>query len=373
MSRTLIRNAKRIVVKIGTRVLTENDNTLAQDVLSSIVKQVSNLIDGKRRFIIVSSGAIALGLNRMGLQARPSEINLLQAAAAMGQSRLMHFYELEFSKSKHETAQILLTYEDIQSRRRYLNIRNTIFSLWSYGAVPIVNENDTVSYEEIRFGDNDLLSAHLAVMIDADLLLILTSTDGVYDKNPSERGAAIIREIPKIGTDVKRLAKGKTSLFSSGGMESKLDAAEVATRSGVAVVIANGKIVNLRELLDGGEVGTYCVPNKERIKGKKKWIAMGSRIEGKIVIDRGGERAIVKEKKSLLPAGIKEVQGRFGIGSNVSILNEENVEIARGLVNFTSDELGAIKGLHTKKIPEVLGADTFFEEAVHRDNMVILA
>ena len=371
MSRDHLRAARRVVVKIGTRVLTENDNTLAEPVLASLVKQVSDLIDEERRFIIVSSGAIALGLNRMRLKTRPREIRLLQAAASMGQSRLMHSYELEFGKSRHETAQILLTYEDIHSRNRYLNIRNTIFSLWDHGAVPIVNENDTVSYAEIRFGDNDLLSAHLAIMLDADLLLILTSADGVYDRSPSEKGAKIVSEIPRIGEDVKKWARGRTSLFSTGGMESKLEAAGLATKGGIPVVIANGKRLNLKALLDGSDVGTYCRPASERIKGKKRWIALGPRIEGAILIDKGGERAIVAHKKSLLPAGIKGVEGKFEIGANVAILNEERIEIARGLVNFSSEELDAIKGLNTKKIPEVLGVSVYFEEAVHRDNLVI--
>jgi glutamate 5-kinase len=309
----------------------------------------------------------------MHLETRPREIRLLQAAASMGQSRLMHSYELEFGKSRHETAQILLTYEDIHNRTRYLNIRNTIFALWDHGAVPIVNENDTVSYAEIRFGDNDLLSAHLAIMVDADLLLVLTSADGVYDRDPSEKGARIVREIPRIGDDVKKWARGRTSNFSTGGMESKLEAAGLATQRGIPVVIASGARLKLKGILDGEEIGTYCVPRRPRIRGRKKWIALGPRIEGAVVVDKGGERAIVAQNKSLLPAGIRRVEGRFEIGANVAILNEEGAEIARGLVNFSSRELDAIKGLNSKKIPEVLGVDVYFEEAVHRDNLVITA
>lgn len=373
MSREYIRNAHRVVIKIGTRVLTENDNTIAVSVVRSIVRQISELIDNERKFIVVSSGAIALGLNRMGLKTRPGEINLLQAAASLGQSGLMHAYEAEFRKSKYESAQILIAYEDIQNRKKYLNIRNTIFTLWSFKSIPIVNENDSVTYAEIRFGDNDLLAAHLAIMIDADLLLILTDIDGVYDKNPNlEPGARIIKEIPKIDNEVKNAAKGKGSHFSSGGMESKLKAAEIATKSGVGVVIANGKKVNLKELLEGKELGTFCVPSEKRIRGKKKWIAFNPNVEGRIIIDRGGEAAIVKEKKSLLPVGIREVIGRFDVGGNITIQNEDFTDIARGLTNFSSEELNLIKGLNTKKIPEVLSVDTYFEEVVNRDNMVIL-
>jgi len=372
LSRELIKSAERIVIKIGTKVLTRNDNTLSQSVIESIVKQVSEYIDSKRKFIIVSSGAIALGLSRMGLTKRPKEINLLQAAASLGQSSLMHAYEVEFKKSDYETAQILLTSEEIQDRRRYVNIRNTIFSLWSHRAIPVVNENDTVAYDEIRFGDNDLLAAHLAVMIDADLLIILTDTDGVYDRNPNLKDAIILGEIPMITADIKKAAQGKGSIFSSGGMESKLKAAEIATNHGVGVIITNGEKISFTDVLEGEEIGTYCVPLKKKIRGKKKWIALNPKVDGKIYIDRGGEHAIVVEKRSLLPVGVKAIDGDFEIGGNVSILNENNIEIARGLTNFSSRELHLIKGLNTKKIEKLLGTDTYFDEVVHRDNMVIL-
>jgi glutamate 5-kinase len=291
----------------------------------------------------------------------------------------MHAYEAAFRGSKYEPAQILLAYEDIRNRKKYLNIRNTIFALWSFNAIPIVNENDSVTYSEIRFGDNDLLAAHLSIMMDADLLLILTDINGVYDKNPNLDGSArIIEEIPmSVSPDTASLLKnaaiGKGSRFSSGGMKSKLEAARIATRSGIGVVIANGKDIDLRELFEGKRIGTLCLPAEKKIRGKKKWIAFNPKVEGKIIIDKGGERAIVKEKKSLLPVGVSEVIGRFEIGGNVSIQNEDHEEIARGLTNFSSDELVRIKGLNTKKIPEVLGVDTYFDEVVHRDNMVVLS
>lgn len=373
MGRELVKNAKRIVVKIGTKVLTEADNRLSYPTLKNIVQQVSRTVDHQREFIIVSSGAIALGLGRMGLQSRPEEMDLLQAAAAMGQSRLMHAYETEFEITGHETAQILLTQEDIQSRRRYLNIRNTIFALWAAGAIPIVNENDTVSFSEIRFGDNDILAAHLSNMIDADLLLILTDTDGVYDMNPKDGAdAKVIREISRITPELFEGTWGKGSTFSSGGMASKLKAAEIATKSGVGVIIANGKNIDLDAIFRGEEIGTFFIPSEKRLRGRKKWIAFNPKVGGVIIIDKGGERAIVVEKKSLLPAGVKGVIGNFKIGSNVSIQNEDGKEIARGLSNFSSDELRRIMGLNTWRIPEVLGTSTYFDEVVHRDNMVIL-
>jgi glutamate 5-kinase len=378
LSRELIKKASNVVIKIGTTVLTEDDNTLDIFVIESIVRQVSEFAGSDKNFIIVSSGAIALGLNRMGLKTRPVEINFLQAAASLGQSGLMHAYEAAFRGSSYEPAQILLAYEDIRNRQKYLNIRNTIFALWSFNAIPIVNENDSVTYSEIRFGDNDLLAAHLSIMMDADLLLILTDIDGVYDKNPNlDSSARIIEEIPMTASHdtaslINSSAVGKGSSFSSGGMKSKLEAARIATKSGIGVVIANGKDISLKDLFEGKRIGTLCLPASKKLRGRKKWIAFNPRVEGRIIIDRGGERAIVSEKKSLLPAGVKEVIGRFEIGGNVSIQNEDHVEVARGLTNFSSEELNLIKGLNTSRIPSVLGVDSYFDEVVHRDNMVVL-
>ncbi len=374
-TRESIRRARRIVIKVGTRVATEGDNAFSSGVIGSLVRQISSLMDSPARsFIIVSSGAIALGLNRLGLGARPRELDLLQAAAAMGQSRLMHAYEREFEAVKRETAQILLTSEDIRGRIRYLNIRNTIFSLWSFGVVPIVNENDTVSFDEIRFGDNDIISAHLANMLDADLLVMLTDTDGVYDMNPKTHAEArILRTVEKVTDAVLAGAEGKGSSFSSGGMESKIRAADIATRSGVGVVIARGEGLDLAGILSGAEVGTWFVPAQRRMRGRKKWMAFNPRTDGAILVDRGAERAIVKQGRSLLPAGVKGIRGEFAMGSVVSILDEDGREVARGLSNFSSGDLERIRGLNTKKIPDVLGAEAYFDEVVHRDNLVVVA
>jgi glutamate 5-kinase len=285
----------------------------------------------------------------------------------------MQSYETEFESYRCETAQILLTLEDIQDRDRYLNIRNTILTLWEYGAVPIVNENDTVSFEEITLGDNDMLAAHLCIMIDADLLVLLSDIDGLYDRDP--RGvekAEIIRNVARISDDLVRSARGKGSTVSSGGIESKVRAAQIATRGGIGAVIANGKSVDLNRLLAGEELGTFFVPGKRRIRGKKKWIAFNPNVEGKIFIDSGGERAITNSRKSLLPAGITGIEGSFKMGSNVAILSETGREIARGLTNFSSDDLEKIKGLQSSKIAQVLAVANYFEEVVHRDNMVVL-
>jgi glutamate 5-kinase len=376
-------HARRIVIKVGTRVATEGDNAFSVDVIGTLVKQIAALKSASggtegtdtRSFIIVSSGAIALGLNRMKLSARPKEINLLQAAAAMGQSRLMHAYEREFEAVHTETAQILLTYEDIRSRTRYLNIRNTIFTLWGFGVVPIVNENDTVSFAEIlRFGDNDIISAHLANMLDADLLVMLTDTDGVYDKDPkAHEDARVLRTVAKVTDSVLAGAEGKGSAFSTGGMESKIRAADLATRSGVGVVIARGDGCDLPGILAGGEIGTWFVPALRRMKGRKKWMAFNPQTEGSITVDRGAERAILKQGRSLLPAGVTGIRGAFAMGSVISILDEDGSEVARGLSNFSSEELEKIRGMNTNRIHEVLGVEEHFDEVVHRDNLVVVA
>jgi len=374
-ARDSIRHARRIVIKVGTSVATEA-NVFSSGVMGSMVRQVAALMEppSSRSFLIVSSGAIALGLKKLGMESRPRELDLLQAAAAMGQSRLMHAYEHEFEAVKKETAQILLTSEDIRGRTRYLNIRNTIFRLWSFGAVPIVNENDTVSFDEIRFGDNDIISAHIANMLDADLLVMLTDTDGVFDMNPMTHAEArVLRTVEKVTDSVLAGAEGKGSSFSSGGMESKIRAADIATRSGVGVVIARGEGLDLRGILDGQEIGTWFVPTPRRMKGRKKWMAFNPRTDGAIVVDRGAERALVQQGRSLLPAGVKEIRGAFAMGGVISILDEEGLEVARGLSNFASGDLEKIRGMNTKKIPEVLGAEAYFGEVVHRDNLVIVA
>src|SRR5208337_1327754 len=241
----------------------------------------------------------------------------------------------------------------------------TIFTLWSCGVVPIVNENDTVSFAEIRFGDNDIISAHLANMLDADLLVILTDTDGVYDSNPKTHADAhVLRTVEKVTDTVLAGAEGKGSSFSTGGMESKIRSADIATRSGVGVVIARGEGLDLLGILEGREIGTWFVPAVRRMKGRKKWMAFNPRTDGAIVVDRGAQRALLEQGRSLLPAGVKEIRGAFALGSVVSILNEDGSEVARGLSNFSSDDLERIRGMNTKKIPEILGEEAFFDEVV---------
>jgi glutamate 5-kinase len=373
MSRDNLVSAGRIVVKVGTKVVTGPDNTVARASLGAIVRQTCELSLHGRQVIIITSGAIALGLPRMGLTARPKEIDRLQAAASLGQSRLMHEYEAAFEREGVQTAQILITLDDIQDRTRYLNIRNTVRALWDVRAIPVVNENDTVSYAEIvRFGDNDVLGAHLANMMDADLYVLLTDTDGLYTANPATNpDAHLIGEVESVDAEVMARAVGKGSELSSGGMEAKLRAARIATESGVGVVISDGREPELDRICRGECVGTYFRPARQRIRGRKKWIAFNPRVAGQIVVDAGGERAIRTRRTSLLPAGIVGVRGVFPMGANVSLLSEGGVEIGRGLSNFSSEEIVRIKGLHSSKVAQVLETDHTFEEVVHRDNMVV--
>jgi len=373
MSRQDLTAARRIVIKLGTGVLTTQGNTLAREVLDRIVSQAGVLVEQGMQVIMVTSAAIALGLERMGLKRRPREIPLLQAAASLGQSRLMHAYEAAFDRAGCRTGQILLTMEDIQERGKYLNIRNTILALWDVGAVPVINENDAVSFAEIiRFGDNDVLGAHIANMIDADLYVLLTDIDGVYTRDPRiDPEAGIIEELEEVTDELIRGVGGAGSEHSRGGMESKLRAARIASRSGVSVVIADGRSVDLAGILRGEKIGTYVDSGDQRIRGRKKWIAFNPGLAGKVVVDRGGERAITAERKSLLPAGVVEVTGEFEMGSNVAIVNQDGAEVARGLVNFSSEELRRIRGLHTSRIGQVLNTNNHFDEVVHRDNMVV--
>lgn len=369
-----VREARRIVLKVGTRVATEGDNTFARRIIGPLVRQIASArAGGERSLIIVSSGAIALGLGRLGIAERPKDISALQAAAAMGQSRLMQAYGEEFEAAGQKIAQILLTYEDIRSRVRYLNIRNTIFTLWSFGVVPIVNENDTVSYAEIRFGDNDIISAHLATMLDADLLVLLTDTDGLYDADPKGNpDARPLATVERITEELAATARGKGSEFSAGGMSSKLRAADIATRGGAATIIARGEGFQLDRILSGEEIGTYFVPARRRLKGRKKWMAFNPSTDGVIVVDRGAAAAIARQGRSLLPAGVTQASGSFTMGGVVSIQDENGREIARGLSNFSAAELERIKGLTSRRITELLGGEAAFAEVVHRDNLVLV-
>jgi len=361
--------ARRIVVKVGSSLLTEK-NRLNRERMEEIVDQLASLQKENKEVILVTSGAIAGGIGRLNLK-KLTTIPQKQAAAAIGQNLLMGIYEKLFKKRGCLVAQVLLTSEDIQNRKRYLNARNTLLTLLNYKAIPIVNENDTVAVDEIKFGDNDTLSALVASKVEADLLIILTDTKGLYTTDPKRKGAGFIEEVSEITPQLERMASGAGTLKGTGGMVTKLRAAKIARSSGVAMVIADGSMKNvLLRVLAGERLGTLFLP-KERLKSRKRWIAFGVVLKGKIRVDEGAKEAISKRGKSLLPSGIIEVKGRFSIGGGVSIIDEENREFARGIVSYSSSEVDKIKGKKTSRIEKLLGYKDY-DEVIHRDNLVIL-
>lgn len=370
---------KRIVIKVGSSLLTEK-NGLNLKRIEEIVDQLASLQKKNKEIILVTSGAIASGMGRLKLK-KLTTMPQKQAAAAIGQNLLMGIYERLFKKRGCLVAQILLTSEDIENRERYLNARNTLLTLLNYKAIPIVNENDTVAVDEIKFGDNDTLSALVASKVEADLLILLTDTKGLYTVDPRRREAGLthaplraagfIEEVSEITPQLEKMASGPGTRRGTGGMGTKLQAAKIVRSSGIAMVIADGRIENvLLRLLAGEHLGTLFLP-KTRLKSRKRWIAFGVILKGKIRVDEGAQEAIFKRGKSLLPSGITEVKGRFSIGDGVSIIDEENREFARGIVSYSSSEIEKIMGKKTQKIEKILGYKDY-DEVIHRDNLVIL-
>jgi len=364
---------KRIVVKIGSHLIASG----GRDFITSVARQLKELKDRGCEFIIVSSGAIVTGVENLGLRRQLKSITEKQAYAAIGQPLLMQKYIEEFMRFDIRVAQVLLTREDFDDRSRYLNIRNTLTHLLKMGVVPIVNENDTVATEEIKLGDNDTLSAILASKLDADMLVILTDVDGVYDKDPTRHpDAKVIREVEGI-QKIEELSASKGVcktgyFFGTGGLKTKLEAAKICCLSGLEVVIANGfKEEVLLKACSGEPVGTRFLPLTKGITLRKRWIAFGKKVKGKLVIDNGAVEAIKEKNKSLLPSGVKRVEGDFEEGDVVSICDITGKEVARGITNFSSEVIQKIKG---KKTKEILGLfrDLKHEEVVHKDNLVVL-
>ena len=365
-------NATRIVVKLGSSTLTHKNGQLNLARLDKLVLQLADLHNQGKEVILVSSGAVGAGIGKLGLKERPKTIPEKQACAAVGQGILMHMYEKLFAEYGKIVAQVLLTREDIVDRHRFLNARNALHTLLQLSVIPVINENDIVAIEEIRFGDNDTLSALVASLIEADLLIILTDIEGLYTSDPREdKNAKLIKEVDKITPQIKALAGGAGTTFGTGGMATKIEAGKIAVNSGTTMVIANGSKNNvLRRVIEGQQVGTLFHPGKTPLQAKKKWIAFGSAVHGKIFVDKGASKALTKDGKSLLPGGITGLEGKFKTGNTVSILDEMGKEIARGIVNYSYKEIERIKGKKTTEIEEILGHKDF-DEAVHRNNLVI--
>lgn len=370
----ILSNVGKIVIKIGTRVLTNEDGLLDKNQIMELSKQVIKLRLRGFSVVIVSSGSIGAGVSALGLQGRPTILPELQAAAAIGQGKLIEVYNECFEKHGYHAAQLLLTRQDFEDRQRYLNTCNTLHSLLNFKAIPIINENDTISVEEITFGDNDILSALVTNLLRADLLILLSSVDGLYTTPPTPgKSCRVLSVVDSISDDIKKLAFKQKTKEGIGGMESKLEAANIATSSGEAVILANGRQPEiLSKIMNYDNVGTLFIPNKKKIASRKRWIGFTVRPKGRIYIDGGALSALQKKGKSLLPTGVIEIDGKFIKGDVVSIVGvDESKEIARGLVNYSGDEVRKIKGLRTSLIKKMLG-DKPYDEIIHRDNIVLL-
>jgi glutamate 5-kinase len=363
---------KRLVIKIGSNILASAEQGLNTRRLNAITKDISQAIEMGFEIVMVSSGAVAAGLKKLGLKQKPHDIKLQQAAAAIGQSSLMWAYEHHFSKFDKKVAQVLLTRDDIADRMRYINAKNTLFTLMNYGVIPLINENDPIAVDEIKFGDNDMLAALVAGLVEADLLVILSDVEGLYSKDPKYKTARIIKCVDKITPDIEKLAGGSGSTVGTGGMYSKVLAAKQAVDHGIPVVIMNGRKSGLlAKFLDGKEVGTFFEPRKQRLSSRKGWIAYGVRSRGAVHLDYGAVNALTNQGRSLLPSGISKVEGKFEVGDYVRCLNTEGKKIAKGLTNYSSKDLEQIKGKKTSEIEKVLGYK-YSDEVIHRDNLVVV-
>jgi glutamate 5-kinase len=364
--------ARRIVVKVGSSILTDAGRVRPQ-VFSQIARQVATLVREGRQVVVVTSGAIALGSRALGWDRPGRSIPEMQAAAAVGQIDLVETYRRRFARHDLRVAQVLVTRHGLEDRERYLNARNTLDTLLRLGVVPVVNENDTVATEEIRFGDNDNLSATVVSLVDGDLLVLLTDVDGLYRRapEPGRRQPPLFDVVSSIDAAVEQAAGGSGHAFGRGGMITKLQAARTAARAGAATVICNGRKRDVLLRVAAGEpVGTLFLAGP-RLRGRKHWLAYTKRPRGEIVVDAGAARALVERGRSLLPAGIAGVRGQFGVGDAVTCVDVHGRELARGLTAYSSEEVARIQGLPTRKIAQVLGYSNG-DAVIHRDRLVVL-
>jgi len=374
LRQTLFDKARRIVVKVGSAVLAD-ESGLALSVIENIAREIVFLHRSGREVILVSSGAVAAGKARIGYRNAKFGMGIKekQALAAIGQSTLMQAYDKIFTELGQTVAQVLLTHKDLAKRQRYLNVRNTLFTLFKFGAIPIINENDTVSVEELRFGDNDMLGAHICNLVEADMFICLTDVVGMYNANPTTDPAALpIYTVDLVTPEIEAMVSNVPSALGSGGMRSKLQAAKMVASGGGSSFIGPGREPEiLRKLFSGEMIGTFFLPHKDRISGRKRWIASVLKPKGRLILDEGACKALVDKKKSLLPSGIVEVEGAFGVGDAVHCADSGGNQIAVGLINYSSVDIKKIRGYHSRQIESILGyCDS--EEVIHRDNIVIV-
>uniref|UniRef100_A0A7C4ELU7 Glutamate 5-kinase n=1 Tax=Thermodesulfovibrio aggregans TaxID=86166 RepID=A0A7C4ELU7_9BACT len=363
----------RVVIKVGSNLLTDRTGRINKRRIQSLAREISEIVSSGMEIVMVSSGAIASGLKKLRLKSKPKEIRKKQATAAVGQPILMWMYEQYFLKYRKHVAQILLTRDDLSDRIRYINAKNTILTLLEMGVIPIINENDTVATDEIKFGDNDQLAALVSGLVEANHLIILSDVKGLYTSDPKKDPyARMIKHVKEFSKEIETIAKPTTTGFGTGGMYSKVIAAKKATSFGVPVHIVSGrKYGNIKAVLEGKQIGTYFEPVKERVTSRKGWIAYATRSKGSLYIDEGAVMALLKDGKSLLPSGINRVEGDFDVGDAVYCIDEKGKRIAKGLVNYSSCEIKLIKGKKSSEIEKILGYKSS-DEVIHRDNLVII-
>lgn len=373
MSRADFAHAKRVVIKIGSSLLTAGGRGLNKEAIADWVEQVVELRKAGVEVLLVSSGSVAEGMSRLGLKVRPKTLHELQAAASVGQMGLVRVFENNFQQHGLHAAQVLLTHDDLSDRQRYLNARSALLTLLKFGVVPVINENDAVATEEIRFGDNDTLAALVANLVEAELLILLTDQDGLFTSDPSvDACAELVSEIAASDTSLDAMAGESRSGLGRGGMYTKVRAARLASRSGAATVIAAGALGRvIIDVMAGREVGTYLVPGVEPLVARKRWLAGQLQVKGQVILDDGAVAVLRSAGKSLLAVGVKGVVGKFERGELVSCMAENGYEIARGLINYGAVEARKIAGKPSTEFEAILGyADD--AELIHRDNMVLM-
>jgi glutamate 5-kinase len=361
---------KRVVLKLGTKVLLAHHRQQGA-LVDTLIEDIAQAMKHGTQFIIVTSGAVGLGMQALNLSYRPKHIMKVQALASIGQSQLMQTWIELFTRKGLQAGQVLLTYDVIENRKRFLHVRNCLHAMAEYGLIPVINENDSVAVDELKFGDNDNLSSLVASIIEADLLVLFTDTDGFFTDNPKKNcAAAKISFLDAVNDDLYAMVQDKGNAFSLGGMTSKLKAAGLAAKSGAAVVIADGLNPRLKEILAGEDVGTFIKPGDKFSKDRKKWIFFNQRIKGRIIVDQGAENALLKNCSSLLPKGVLAVVNQFDEGSIVGIFNEQEQMIGKGITHYSGTAIDKIKGKNSLEIRSQC-QNFYFEEIIHRDNMIV--
>ncbi len=372
--RQSVADASTWIIKVGSRSLTDEYGRLDRIQVANLAQQLLVLVEMGKRVVLVSSGAVASGVGRLGLPGRPTDLATLQAVAAIGQTHLIQVYEETFSSHGRHAAQILLTAAELDDRVAYLNVRNTLRRLLEMGAIPIINENDTVAVDELKttFGDNDRLAGMVAGLLEGSVLAILSDVRGLYDRDPRDPDAKVVSTVEKIDDQVEEMVRDRKTGVSKGGMASKLTTAKFVTMSGQSVIIAWGRQPDvLIQLARGEEIGTLFLPQLKTLAPRKRWIGFSAQTAGQLTVDEGASKAMCVDGRSLLAIGITEVSGDFGKGDIVSVVNAQSMEIARGLVNYSSVQVKQIRGCRSDRIEQILGQCPY-EEVIHRDNLAVM-